>query len=333
MMTSVIIPVYKEKHLDHTIDNLFTAASGNIEVVVFLNAYQDVDYRAKIIKSPENVGERKAMNAAAKEAKGDYLFRLDGHCEMSEGWDKLLIESCKPRGIAISSIIACDENFKDLPGFYTCCKLLPNMEEKWWTRKTKDMVVPTMAFTGCGWMIRRDYYLSFGGADERLPMMGAIGPEFALQAWLDGDGCVVRKDVECKHIFGTGGFNACELVKAGEMLKKKWGNRYDELLNKFPDADIERDKMITKRIFKTKINKTDYEIERDQNGEVISVFEITYKPFIVEHDGSKDEKQIEAENIDKITEVEKREEITDEKKIAEIIETEKSQCLLEQEAA
>jgi glycosyltransferase involved in cell wall biosynthesis len=46
--------------------------------------------RAKVIAPGHNVGERVAMNRAAKAATGEFLLRIDGHCNASpQGWDGL----------------------------------------------------------------------------------------------------------------------------------------------------------------------------------------------------------------------------------------------------
>lgn len=310
-MVSVIIPVYNEPLLNHTIENLFETATGEIEVIVALNAPQHVDKRARILSMffEGNVGERKAMNACAKVAQGKYLFRLDAHCEMSPGWDIKLMTACRTRGIAVSTITAADKDW-NTSGLYTFCKLLPNMQEKWWDRDIDGNVVETMAFTGCAWMIRKDYYDSFGGADESLPKMGAIGPEFALQAWLDGDGCVLVRDVLCKHRFDTGGYDTSEVTKARGMLRDKWGRKYVELTEKFPDyLDKNERPAETIRVeYKTVIEKVDTVEKKDNaTGKVIERKRVIYKPFTHIHDGTEDEASITRRLLPTIKDVEREE--------------------------
>jgi len=238
-MISILIPAYNEQlYLNKTIDNFISTAEGDVEVIVVLNGYdQEVDERAVVIRSPENIGERKAMNAAARIAKGEYLMRIDAHCDMSEGWDTKMIEVLDkyPRGIAVSVLVGRDKNWKPEPGWYAFCKLLPTMEEKWTSKKEYGVIEPNMAFTGCGWVISKDFYWSFGGADETLPIMGAIGPEFALRAWLEGDGVYTRTDVVCGHIWNTGGYNTSDVVQVRKKLTEKWGSRYGEIMKKFPE--------------------------------------------------------------------------------------------------
>ena len=55
--------------------------------------------------------------------------------------------------------------------------------------------------------MRADFYREIGGADERLPMMGAIGPEFAAKAFVYGDGLFTRTDLLMGHVWSTGGYD------------------------------------------------------------------------------------------------------------------------------
>ena len=64
--------------------------------------------------------------------------------------------------------------------------------------------------------------------------MGAIGEEFAIKAWLQGDGCFTRTDVSIGHIFGTGGYDTSGVTKALEVLHQRYGDHYEEIAAHFP---------------------------------------------------------------------------------------------------
>jgi glycosyltransferase involved in cell wall biosynthesis len=204
---SIIIPAHnEEKYLNKTIQNFYDMSEGEIEIIVVLNGYeQEVDRRAIVFKYKDNMGERIAMNTAASIATGEYLFRIDAHCSISNGWDTKLKKEMTEKKILVSVITAIDKDYDLIPGhWYGFCKLLPSMEEKWINLKHYKTVEKNMAFTGCGFMISKKFYDSFGGADENLPQMGAIGPEFALRGWLEGDGCYTHTGVTIGHVFSTG---------------------------------------------------------------------------------------------------------------------------------
>jgi len=246
-MISVIIPAYhKERsYLNRTIENIFDTATGDVEVIVALNGYdQEIDTRAKVVQFAENMGERFAMNAAAKMAMGEFLFRIDAHCDFSpKGWDMMLAEVTGPKTITVAILTALDKKWNHIKGhWYGMCRLLPNMEAKW-IKPNRDhnaykTVEPNMAFTGCGWLIPTAFYWELGGADESLPKMGAIGEEFAVKAWLAGGNVQSRTDVLVGHIFGTGGYDTMGVVEAQKMLVEKYGSRYQEIRDKFPDVEI-----------------------------------------------------------------------------------------------
>jgi len=264
-MISIILPAYykEEPYLNRTIENAFKSAQGEIEVVVILNGFNmDVDPRARVIGLPNNEGERVAMNIAATAAQGEYLLRIDAHCSFeTPGWDLKMTEVTDGRTITVAVLTAlyhsltADKDLKKradkegwqdwtpIPGhWYGPCKLMPNMEAKWLTpnRDRKyPTVIPNMAFTGCGFLLARDFYWALGRADENLPKMGAIGEEFAIKAWLAGGKVQTRTDVVIGHIFGTGGYDTKGVQDALSGLEKKYGSRYQEIKDKFPELGLD----------------------------------------------------------------------------------------------
>ena len=245
-MISVIIPAYykEEPYLNRTIENIYRTAIGDIEVIVILNGYyQEVDDRARVIRLEENMGERVAMNAAARGALGEFLLRIDAHCDFyTPGWDKMMADVTGPKTITVAILTAVDKEWNRLEGhWYGPCRLMPNMEAKWEkpnANRDYPTVVPNMAFTGCGWLIPLEFYNELGGADESMPKMGAIGEEFAVKAWLAGGKVQSRTDVMIGHIFGTGGYDTMGVTQALQMLEQKYGDRYEEIRAKFPDTEI-----------------------------------------------------------------------------------------------
>jgi len=296
---SVIIPAYykEEPYLNQTIENIFRTAKGEIEVIVALNGYnQQIDARAQAVLLKDNMGERVAMNEAVRQASGDFLLRIDAHCDFyTEGWDLMMAEVTGPRTITVAILAYIYHSqanlsdaklhakakaegwpdWKQLPGhWYGMCRLMPNMEAKWIKPNAKrdyPTVVPNMAFTGCGWLIPTKFYWEIGGADESMPAMGAIGEEFAIKAWLNNGKVQSRTDVVIGHVFGTGAYDTQGVVNALKMLEVKYGDRYDEIKAHFPDVEIvpiRTAKQVRDRRTVT-VNRTDETVTKDNEGKVI----------------------------------------------------------------
>ncbi len=251
MSVSVIIPAHNEEQwLNRTINNIFDTSEGPIEVVVVLNGYdQVVDPRAKIIRFDRNEGERIAMNVAAKLATGTHLLRIDAHCDFSPlGWDKMMEEVTGPTDMTQAVLTAVDKSWERIPGHrYERCRLLPNYEAKWEKPNKVDdaamgqTVIPNMSSTGCGFMIRKDFYWALGGASEDYPPMGAIGEEFSVKVWMQRGKVQTRTDVIIGHIFDTGGYDTGGVIETRRRLVDRFGSRYGEIRDKFPDLDWEEE--------------------------------------------------------------------------------------------
>lgn len=276
---SVIIPAHnEEKYLNWTIDNIFRTCVEEPEVIVVLNGYdQEVDPRAFVLRNEKNLGERKAMNSAAHKATGDFLFRIDAHCDFGPlGWDRMLMDVTEEFDITVGVLTATDpETRQHLPGhWYGLCRLIVNehggLEAKWQTpNKTLEYktVEPNMAFTGCGWMIRKDFYWDIGGADTYLAPMGAIGEEFAIKAWYNGGRVQTRTDVKIGHIFGTGGYDTSKVAWTQDELNRRYGSIYNDVVAKFPHWDVQKVRS-TKQLHETRtvtVERTDVTDSKDTN--------------------------------------------------------------------
>ncbi len=277
MKVSVIIPAFNEQqYLNRTIDNFLATAKGDVEVVVILNGYdQEVDKRAKVLRYRDNLGERVAMNTAVHIATGTHILRIDAHGDADEGWDIKMLEvfKDKPKAVVVAVLTAVDKEWNRIKGhWYGFCDLLPTMEEKWNHAKNNakehEVIEPNMAITGHGFMIAKDFYWEIGGADESFPLMGAIGPEFAIKAHLFGDGVFTRTDVIIGHIFdATKGYDTSGVIKAREMLVEKYGNRYEEIKCKFGEIVMKKSDAIKRTVT---VRRTDETITTDdKTGKVI----------------------------------------------------------------
>src|SRR5687768_15915071 len=102
-LLSVLIPSRNERFLIPTVDDIFSKAAGEIEIIVTLDGYwpegwADVvgryDGKLKTIHRGEARGMRDGINSAAAIAKGKYLMKSDAHCMFAEGFDEILKADC-----------------------------------------------------------------------------------------------------------------------------------------------------------------------------------------------------------------------------------------------
>jgi len=270
-MLTVIIPAQNEApRLNWTIGNVYDTCSIEPEVIVIDNGGNgEIDPRAKIIRPDANVGERVAMNMAVAEATGEFILRIDAHCDFSPcGWDVMMTGVTGPKDVTVAVLTATTGQWEHTPQsvkvkwlkggktaedwvpwqrqpghWYGFCKLVVNEQgglEAKWQKPNRDHSVyaalePNMGLTGCGFMMRKSFYNEMGGADVDLPKMGAIGEEFAIKAWYYGGKVQTRTDVMIGHIFGTGGYDTSGVLQAQQELYKRYGACLDSVIAKFPD--------------------------------------------------------------------------------------------------
>ncbi len=333
MSVSVIIPSHREEQwLNRTIANIFNTATGDIEIIVVLNGeWHPVDPRAKVIRLRENEGERVAMNMAVEDATGTHLLRIDAHCDFSPvGWDQMMEEVTGPRDMTQAVLTAVRlrwsmlskkerarwlaskktegqwREWDRIPGHrYERCRLLPNYEAKW-EDPNRDAslptVIPNMSSTGCGFMIRKDFYKMIGGADESYPIMGGIGEEFSVKTWMHGGKVQTRTDVIIGHIFGTGAYDTDGVLEARRRLVERFGSRYGEIRCQFEDFDWGKDVRPTAVQSDgprtVKVDRWDETQSEDARGQVFlrNIKHYTYAWIVDEHPDEKDltDQEIEA---------------------------------------
>lgn len=242
-MVSVIIPSRNEPAdtLNKTIKSVRENATGPIEVIVIQDGNKtELTKPAREVIFEKVVGRRKGINEAAQKAKGKYLFILDGHCTMSYGWDTKLKCACDERAIAVSTITPLNAEMNEvLPGEYNFVYINDQYDEKWQkNRKIRKAIETMMGFTGCAWMIQKEYFWLLNGYDESLGHYGHDGPEWALKVWLNDNypgRVVLRTDVVCGHIFGTNNraslYAAPMISQQGyiKYMSEKYGNQIDVL--------------------------------------------------------------------------------------------------------
>ena len=247
--TSVIMPIGREKYTQRTIDNLIETATGDIEIIAIFDGIEpDIEQQDKvrIYHNKAMQGVRRVFNEGAKLATGKYLFRIDAHCIMSQGWDTKLKCACKDKTVVCSVLDGIrEETWEPKTHNYTFCSIDKNYETKWWGKRKKlgdcDLIEETMSFTGCGWMVQKDYWEHIK-YNEDYASWGLIGTETSLNVWLGTGGRVLlRTDVRCAHLFRKDNpMPKTTNVDTRRALKAKWGHKISELVIYFDSPGWEK---------------------------------------------------------------------------------------------
>lgn len=200
MKLSIIIPTYREPYLNKTIDSLLAGAE-DIEIIPVIDACPleepiREDKRIKPIFLEKNQGMRGAINAGIEKAQGEYLMKIDAHCVIEKGYEKLT---------------EFPENWLMIPRRY------PLNEEKW-DRDEKGRI--------------KDYhYLSFPGTDDPKygfsfqvqPLFGKTGPDIDDTMTFQGSCWLANRDYFMKHVsFLDSGFYGTFAQEQQEIGLKYW---------------------------------------------------------------------------------------------------------------
>lgn len=253
--TTIIIPARDEPYLNRTLQSLLENATGRIEIIVILDGcdYEVMKHSLiKVIRHKEPQGRRHSINEAAEQARGQYLFHIDAHCTMDEGYDTKLKCACDDRAIAVSVIRPLDPKTWKLVednAAGTFAVHDKNFAEIWSPNskplRSCKVMEPTLTFIGLAWMIKKNYFWQLGGYDVSLGKYGYDGPEWSLKVWLHEKypgKVLLRTDVVCGHVFHRHkGTEFTSDAKVSGMpaeawrdeVLQRWGNRSYELIEKF----------------------------------------------------------------------------------------------------
>ena len=230
-MLSVLIPARNEKLLQKTIDSVLDAAAEPIEVIAVCDGYRPdpkliPDQRVFPIYFPESKGQRQAINYAAGIARGKYIMKLDAHCSVAPGFDKVLKEDCLydwtmvPRMFTLDVVNWEPKRNKKTDYMYISAPDHMKGEQPYGframyygkyagavsSRPRSDLEIDdTMACMGPGWFMHKDRFFELGGCDEGHGGWGQQGVEVALKAWLSGGALKVNKKTWFAHWFRGGG--------------------------------------------------------------------------------------------------------------------------------
>jgi len=234
MKTSVIIPSRNEKYLSKTVDDIFNKATGDIEVIVFIDGEQlwPLEPRKDLITitASQSVGLKKGLNTLMNVASGEYLLKTDAHCMFSKGFDETLKLNMEDDWMVVPSRYSLDPDkwtkFKG-PIHYMYMvypykktnkignglhpkkwKDDPERNIGWWTleRKYKNKRIDDiMTSLGNCWFVNKKHLIRLGGITGENNSTLVPEDEITLKYWLSGGRVVVNKDVWVAHWWQSSG--------------------------------------------------------------------------------------------------------------------------------
>ena len=254
-MLSVLIPAREEEYLQKTITSVLDSARGEVEVIVVLDGYQPdppikEDPRLKIIHNKEAIGQRPAINQAARLAKGEYILKTDAHSMFDEGFDLKLIADCEYDWTVIPRMYNLDVmNWQPKTNKVTDFMWInsPDAPEidgrfkpfrvQYWDAKTSRLypkeykaykkssyregdICDVMTGQGACFFMHKARFWDLGGMDEDHGHWGQMGIEVALKAWLSGGSLKVNKKTWFAHYFRGGGGTGFPWLASGNSQKE-----------------------------------------------------------------------------------------------------------------
>jgi glycosyltransferase involved in cell wall biosynthesis len=245
---SVLIPARNEMWTARTVEDVLAHARADTEVIVVLDGVPadpplPVNPRVQVIQLGESIGQRAAVDLAARLSSARYVMKLDAHCAVDHGFDSKLIAAARELSEDVAQIpaqynlhafnwvCACGETLYQGPTPTTCKCGQPHYTRDviWHRRKNKlttawrfdteprfqywreqqqtqvGSICDVMTSLGACFFMSRERFWQLGGLDEVAGSWGSFGIEVACKSWLSGGRHVVNRDTWFAHMFRTQG--------------------------------------------------------------------------------------------------------------------------------
>lgn len=244
---SVLIPARNETYLKNTIEDVLAHIEADTEIICVLDGVwaeppiQDHP-RVTLVYHPKAVGQRAAVNEAARMSRSKYIMKLDAHCSVEQGFDVKLMQDCEPDWTVIPRMYnlhvfdweckECGQRTYQGEKPEKCSKCeCPNISKlmlwqprlnrvtdfarfdntlhfQYWTAYKKrpeaqGEIADVMCFVGACFFMEREHFLYMGGLDEGHGSWGQMGVEISCKSWLSGGRLVVNKKTWFSHLFRT----------------------------------------------------------------------------------------------------------------------------------
>ena len=253
-MLSIILPAHKEPFMNKTIDSLLSNAVGEIEIIPVIDGNPPdeplrLDPRVKPVVLEEHKGMRGAINAGLAHASGEFVMKMDAHCLVALGFDKVLIEDCPPNWLTIPRRYSVNEttwqrkspvvdyHYLIFPGVSDPSYGYSFQVAAWPSKRVDQLEIDdTMIFQGSCWMANRQYFMEHVGfLDDRLETYGTFTQEqqeIGLKYWLGGGEIKINKKTWYAHLakrshhYNSGFFSRIHKKDQYHIMGGVWGTKH-----------------------------------------------------------------------------------------------------------
>ncbi len=221
---SVILPSYKDPLLFKTIEDLLknSTLGPELEIIAVFDAYWPdpsliiQDPRVRYVHRGSNGGMRRAINTGVAVARGEFIGRMDEHCMVGLGWDRILTDECPPNCIISPRRYFLDPvkwEVMDIP--YIDYEKLVIQDvgngvrkfagQRWKSRteKRKDIMTDkNQAIQGSFWVMPKKWWDAHIGALETDTPLGPTyqdSTEVCMKTWMAGGELLITKKTWYSH--------------------------------------------------------------------------------------------------------------------------------------
>jgi hypothetical protein len=224
-MISILIPSRNEPYLQRTIQDIREHAETDIEILT---------------EEDPGIGQRALTNKLCKQAKGEFVFKVDAHCSFSQGFDRVLLESMDDKTIMAPYLLILDAERWEVRNKPTASRYYFDRDfvMQYDTQDT-EMLSETMCLQGSAWMISRENYWKWNVCDESYGSWGSQAVELGIQAYLNGGRCVTNKNCYYGHLFRTKDEDFPyerdheQMRRTNAEIKRRFEGKIDGLIEKF----------------------------------------------------------------------------------------------------
>jgi glycosyltransferase involved in cell wall biosynthesis len=234
--------------LQQTVQDILQKATGDYELLVMFDGepYQDLPKHPnlRVFYNKEPIGSKPCINELVKQAKGKYIFKLDSHCMVAEGFDEILQSSMEDNWVVIPRFYVLnaedwkwqDERFYDY--FYLPCPFTDPKQFRFqagghWKQRTAERLdIPVdenMKLHGSAFFLGRDFFINnLKELNYEIDNSSGEDIEISLKTWLgpwDGK-LMVNKNTWYAHMHKGG-----QRPRGYPMGNSQIRNTYDWIAN------------------------------------------------------------------------------------------------------
>lgn len=186
-MISILIPSKNEPYLEQTIADLKENATGEIEILA---------------REDYGIGQRALTRELAREAKYDWIMKVDAHCSFGYGFDTKMLGVIDDKTILAPYMMVLDaETWTVKPEKKTSRYCFNTKFVMLYDQENDEHNPETMCLQGSCFMVSKKNYFDWNLDDPTLGSWGGQGVELGIKAFLNGGVCKTTKETYYAHMF------------------------------------------------------------------------------------------------------------------------------------